>query len=108
MTGGRDDLENYRHRARDERVGMDRRGFLTGMAGILAAGAAPAIITTPGLLMPIRKIIVPSQVMALGAWSVEYDGPSLSLGEMIREIYSTAGIPLHQFIQPSLRGEGVR
>ncbi len=31
-----------------------RRGFL---GGILAAAAAPAIITTPGVLMPVRKII---------------------------------------------------
>jgi hypothetical protein len=38
---------------------MNRRSFLGGLAGILAAGAAPAIITTPGLLMPVRKIIVP-------------------------------------------------
>lgn len=33
---------------------IGRRGFL---GGILAAAAAPAIITTPGLLMPVRKII---------------------------------------------------
>lgn len=31
-----------------------RRRFLRGMAGILATGMAPAIITTPGLLMPVR------------------------------------------------------
>ncbi len=35
---------------------MNRRGFLTGM---LALGAAPAIITTPGLLMPVRAIALP-------------------------------------------------
>lgn len=33
-----------------------RRGFL---GAILAAAAAPAIITTPGILMPVRKIIAP-------------------------------------------------
>lgn len=33
---------------------MERRDFLRGMAGILAAGTAPWIITTPGLLMPVR------------------------------------------------------
>lgn len=32
------------------------------MAGILAAGVAPAIITTPGLLMPVRRIIVPQPI----------------------------------------------
>lgn len=36
-----------------------RRGFLKGMAGILAVGIAPSIITTPGLLMPVRQIVVP-------------------------------------------------
>lgn len=36
-----------------------RRSFLKGMAGILAAAAAPAIITTPGLLMPVRKLWTP-------------------------------------------------
>lgn len=41
---------------------ITRRGFLTGMAGIFAAGAAPAIITTPGLLMPVRKLITPEWV----------------------------------------------
>lgn len=35
---------------------MNRRLFLQGMVGILAAGVAPSIITTPGLLMPVRKI----------------------------------------------------
>lgn len=32
---------------------MNRRGFLT---GIIAACAAPAIIRTPGLIMPIKPI----------------------------------------------------
>lgn len=34
---------------------MNRRNFLIG----LAAGLAPAIIRTPGLLMPIRAILIP-------------------------------------------------
>lgn len=38
---------------------IGRRGFLKGMAAILASGIAPSIITTPGLLMPGRGIIVP-------------------------------------------------
>lgn len=37
---------------------MDRRQFLKGIGGILAAGAAPGIITMPGLLMPCRGIVV--------------------------------------------------
>jgi len=34
---------------------MNRRGFLT---GIIAAAAAPAIIRTPGLIMPIKPALV--------------------------------------------------
>lgn len=45
---------------------MQRRGFLKGMAGILAVGIAPSIITTPGLLMPVRQIVVPP-IMAINA-----------------------------------------
>lgn len=45
---------------------MQRRGFLKGMAGILAVGMAPSIITTPGLLMPVRQIIVPP-IMTINA-----------------------------------------
>lgn len=37
---------------------MNRRNFLGGMAGILAAGFAPAAIGS-GVLMPARKILVP-------------------------------------------------
>lgn len=39
-------------------VDVQRRRFITGIAGILVSAAAPAIITTPGLLMPVRKIII--------------------------------------------------
>jgi len=37
----------------DTMGGMNRRGFLL---GILAVGAAPAIIRTPGLIMPIKPL----------------------------------------------------
>ena len=35
---------------------MDRRGF---MKSILATGVAPYVITTSGLLMPVKKILTP-------------------------------------------------
>lgn len=35
---------------------MNRRNFITGLSGILVASQAPAIIATPGLLMPIRVL----------------------------------------------------
>jgi hypothetical protein len=43
-----------------EGVGMNRRGFLMGM---LAAGAAPAIVKASSL-MPVRKIITPAEFWA--------------------------------------------
>ena len=36
---------------------IQRRGFLAGIGALLAA---PAIIRTPGLLMPVRPLIVPT------------------------------------------------
>lgn len=56
---------------------MDRRIFLKGMAGILAAGVAPSIITTPGLLMPVRQIIKPAGHYP---WISEPDGAYLGQG----------------------------
>lgn len=40
-----------------------RRRFITGMAGILVSAAAPAIITTPGLLMPVRKLVLSDEML---------------------------------------------
>ena len=39
---------------------MNRRGFLQ---AILAAGVAPWVITKAGVLMPVRKVIVPPPVI---------------------------------------------
>lgn len=47
---------------------MNRRGFLQGMAGILAAGTMPAIITTPGLLMPVRSVWTPPPFQIEHSW----------------------------------------
>lgn len=38
---------------------MNRRGFLGGLAGIFAAGFAPAAIGS-GVLMPVRKVALPA------------------------------------------------
>lgn len=46
---------------------MNRRSFLLG----LAAGLAPAIIRTPGLLMPVRALAVPNGRWSPAAWSRE-------------------------------------
>lgn len=42
---------------------MKRRNFLGGLAGILAAGAAPAIVHNP------MKIVVPKRTIELLEWS---------------------------------------
>ena len=39
---------------------MSRRRFLRGLAGILSAGVAPYVVTTSGVLMPVRKLWTPS------------------------------------------------
>ena len=37
---------------------MDRRGFLK---DILAAGVAPFVVTASGVLMPVKKLVTPTQ-----------------------------------------------
>lgn len=39
---------------------MNRRGFLKGMAGILAASTAPWVVTKAGVLMPVKQIQLPT------------------------------------------------
>lgn len=42
---------------------MNRRGFLKGMSGILAAGVAPAVVGS-GILMPVRAVVAPEWAFA--------------------------------------------
>lgn len=70
---------------------MDRRGFLK---GILAAGVAPYVITTPGLLMPVRGILVPSFHKTQG--SVRW----VSIVERMDEFVKLTK-PLYVVLQPS-------
>lgn len=37
---------------------LERRSFIRGMLGLLAA---PAIIRTPGLLMPVKRVLCPDE-----------------------------------------------
>ena len=50
-------------------IGMNRRNFLQGIAGILAAGVAPAIIGS-GILMPVRTIWTPPTGLRMDALDV--------------------------------------
>lgn len=57
---------------------MNRRGFLKGMAGILAAGVAPAVLPS-GVIMPVRNLWTPRIVITgkdgidrpLSEWSLD-------------------------------------
>lgn len=55
---------------------MKRRGFL---GGILAACAAPAVITRAGVLMPVRNMLLPPQEVIM----LTSRGNSLITPEMI-------------------------
>lgn len=41
---------------------MDRRSFLRGLAGCFAAAAAPGVIGS-GVLMPVKRIVVPEMII---------------------------------------------
>jgi hypothetical protein len=77
---------------------VERRGFLK---GILALSIAPAVITTPGLLMPVRSIITPLRcepkilgfglAMAKAEGSIlEYDLSAMAIWPSVREFWSKA------------------
>lgn len=51
---------------------MNRRNFITGMAGILASGFAPSVVGS-GVLMPVRKIITSTNPLFVGDRGF-YDG----------------------------------
>lgn len=73
-----------------------RRNFLKGIAGILAAGVAPAAIGS-GILMPIRQLWTPpyrpwASAYCMG-WSVVNNGSSdvTLVGLYDKEIYIDSG-----------------
>jgi hypothetical protein len=63
---------------------VKRRGFLVGMAGILAAGAAP-IVGHAGIIMPTRTIIRPPVFkdveVTAGRFSLEYEDITCTIEE---------------------------
>lgn len=46
---------------------MNRRGFLGGLAGILAAGVAPAAVGS-SIIMPVRSIVRTPPMGIIGPW----------------------------------------
>lgn len=66
-----------------------RRRFLRGLAGILAAGMAPAIITTPGLLMPVKPL--PAEFQSL-TWTYTEGGViTANFQVIVREMVENLG-----------------
>lgn len=51
---------------------MDRRSFLTGIAGILASGVAPAVLPS-GVIMPIKKLAILDLPYPIIRWVYNYD-----------------------------------
>jgi hypothetical protein len=97
-------------------MGLSRRGFLGGLAGILAAGVAPAAVGS-GILMPVRQVIAPRPDVltydygrgeAFEIWS--YDKDEVQIQAIPREqLYLNGGllwqdaartIPVTQIGQP--------
>lgn len=64
--------------------GLNRRGFL---GAILAAGVAPIVITTPGLLMPVRSIVMPTapELIVFGNTAVTYGAITREALRMLEE-----------------------
>lgn len=75
-----------------------RRSFLKGMAGILAAGVAPYVITTPGLLMPVRSIVVPTYGKSGGVRWVGLDEREAWLEECRKKIAESMALDAEQMI----------
>ena len=82
-------------------VNQGRRGFLRGMAGILAAAAAPAIITTPGLLMPVKALPLEfAWAMDEGMWTQSGSGVlTMNLQIFLREIAEKVGVPKEMLVE---------
>ena len=82
---------------------VTRRGFIKGIAGILVAASAPALILRPGILMPVRQIIRPDWPMReifaydinIDAMRVRYDvligGEQLYVGGLVTRAEFNAG-----------------
>ena len=74
---------------------MTRRGFLGGLAGVLAAGMAPAIIHNPmKIVVPKRRIWTPASLAnfnRVGQLVADFDGDSLAMQSEC-EFYNTLAL----------------
>ena len=70
-------------------MSMNRRGFLTGMAGILAAGYAPSVLPS-GIIMPIRKLWTPPKEIIISEFALK----ALDISDMAIFTYDTPISPV--------------
>lgn len=72
---------------------MNRRGFLTGLL------SAPAVITTPGLLMPVRAWVEPETITLTvnGLHRDDYAAVFDCSGRSLNEIYGWASHEIRKF-----------
>jgi hypothetical protein len=75
---------------------MNRREFLTGLAGILGAGVAPAILPS-GIIMPIKKLWTPELLGAVDVYPTRWgEVGTLSeraLEKIIQEVWEKGAQP---------------
>lgn len=62
---------------------MNRRGFLTGLL------AAPVVITTPGLLMPVRSLALPEPVFIPGISDMDLGTAILEMALFGKAVFET-------------------
>jgi hypothetical protein len=78
------------------RPDLSRRGFLVGLAAL----AAPAIIRTPGLLMPIKALAAPARRFV---YQSEWITPGPWRGHLMHvSLWNTSRIPNFDLIQGTL------
>jgi hypothetical protein len=81
-----------------DRVSLSRRGFLRA-----AAVVAPVIILTPGLLMPVRKLVLPqTEIIQMGDFFHTPNDIILNYERMVREMLGLMAVPKHYFVQSDL------
>lgn len=82
---------------------MNRRSFITGMAGILAAAAAPAVLPS-GIIMPVRKLWTPStQIVTITDYSIDFSVTNSSRWPMTVEIFRE-DLPEFPLIKSTISG----
>lgn len=84
-------------------MNLSRRGFLGGAA--LVTLAAPAVITTPGLLMRVRSLFLPSITVITQSMDVDFQFTSKELHATLDEYAARYLDPMIQQLYEKLKGD---